>query len=153
MGSEGAYTPAHFEVRCPRCDVSFPPETRRCIHCGGPTSKPGPNKGRDWVHTTDGDSANGGASASSPSAGSPSAGSDSMAGWERELERGRDRNREFEPEPRYTPEPFGGQERAGAEAGEGQGSWPRTLLRTGGSLLWIVVLIAFTLMRNCTKEG
>ena len=26
-----------YEVRCPRCDVSFPPETRRCVHCGGKT--------------------------------------------------------------------------------------------------------------------
>jgi hypothetical protein len=25
-----------YEVRCPRCDVSFPVGTRRCIHCGGP---------------------------------------------------------------------------------------------------------------------
>jgi len=24
-----------YEVRCPRCDVSFPPETRICVHCGG----------------------------------------------------------------------------------------------------------------------
>ena len=26
-----------FEVRCPSCDVSFPPSTRRCMHCGGRT--------------------------------------------------------------------------------------------------------------------
>ena len=26
-----------FEVRCPSCDVSFPPETRVCVHCGGRT--------------------------------------------------------------------------------------------------------------------
>ena len=26
-----------FEVRCPSCDVSFPPETRSCLHCGGRT--------------------------------------------------------------------------------------------------------------------
>jgi len=26
-----------FEIRCPSCDVSFPPETRRCLHCGGRT--------------------------------------------------------------------------------------------------------------------
>lgn len=25
-----------YEVRCPRCRTSFAPETRRCIHCGGP---------------------------------------------------------------------------------------------------------------------
>ena len=26
-----------YEVRCPRCDVTFPVGTPRCIHCGGPT--------------------------------------------------------------------------------------------------------------------
>jgi len=25
-----------YEVRCPRCHTSFAPETRRCVHCGGP---------------------------------------------------------------------------------------------------------------------
>jgi len=136
MGSQTVYDASHFEVRCPRCEVSFPPETRRCLHCGGPTSKPGPNRGLDWVHTTDG-SGNGAASAS------PQPGPGPMAGWKREPQ----------PEPLYAPEPFQGQEREGAEAGVEAGSWPRTLLRTSGSLLWIVVLIAFTLMRNCTKEG
>ena len=26
----------YYEVRCPNCNTSFPPETKRCIHCGGP---------------------------------------------------------------------------------------------------------------------
>lgn len=25
-----------YEVRCENCNTSFPPETKRCIHCGGP---------------------------------------------------------------------------------------------------------------------
>jgi hypothetical protein len=25
-----------YEVRCESCGVSFPPEAKRCIHCGGP---------------------------------------------------------------------------------------------------------------------
>lgn len=25
-----------YEVRCENCGTSFPPETKRCIHCGGP---------------------------------------------------------------------------------------------------------------------
>ena len=29
---------AVYEVRCPVCNVSFAPETRRCLHCGGRTS-------------------------------------------------------------------------------------------------------------------
>ena len=24
-----------YEVRCENCRTSFPPETKRCIHCGG----------------------------------------------------------------------------------------------------------------------
>ena len=30
-----------YEVRCSGCNVSFPPETRRCMHCGGRTSPGG----------------------------------------------------------------------------------------------------------------
>ena len=30
-----------YEVRCPVCNVSFPPKTRRCLHCGGRTSPGG----------------------------------------------------------------------------------------------------------------
>jgi len=25
-----------YEVRCERCKTSFAPETKRCLHCGGP---------------------------------------------------------------------------------------------------------------------
>jgi hypothetical protein len=25
-----------YEVRCENCRTSFPPETKRCIHCGAP---------------------------------------------------------------------------------------------------------------------
>ena len=25
-----------YEVRCESCRTSFPPETKRCFHCGGP---------------------------------------------------------------------------------------------------------------------
>jgi len=38
--SPSAVTPEAYEVVCPRCEVSFPPETRRCVHCGGPTMRP-----------------------------------------------------------------------------------------------------------------
>jgi len=30
-------TISEYEVRCPRCDVSFPVSTKRCLHCGGKT--------------------------------------------------------------------------------------------------------------------
>ncbi len=32
-----------YEVRCESCRTSFPPETKRCFHCGGPL---GPGLGR-----------------------------------------------------------------------------------------------------------
>lgn len=28
-----------YEVRCERCKTSFAPETRRCVHCGGPVGR------------------------------------------------------------------------------------------------------------------
>jgi hypothetical protein len=36
-----------YEVRCESCRTSFPPETKRCIHCGGPVGAGG-GLGR-WV--------------------------------------------------------------------------------------------------------
>jgi hypothetical protein len=27
-----------YEVRCPRCEVTFPTGTKRCVHCGGRTA-------------------------------------------------------------------------------------------------------------------
>jgi hypothetical protein len=29
-----------YEIRCHHCGVSFPPETKRCIHCGERLGKP-----------------------------------------------------------------------------------------------------------------
>ncbi len=34
----GMRKPAVYELRCPSCKTSAPPEMRRCIHCGGPLS-------------------------------------------------------------------------------------------------------------------
>ena len=30
-----------YEVRCENCRTSFPPEAKRCIHCGGPLGSHG----------------------------------------------------------------------------------------------------------------
>ena len=38
-----------YEVRCPRCDVSFAPETRTCVHCGGPTGSGAPALVQQWL--------------------------------------------------------------------------------------------------------
>ena len=33
---------AHYEVYCHSCSVTFPPETKACLHCGGRTRKDPP---------------------------------------------------------------------------------------------------------------
>jgi hypothetical protein len=105
-----------YEVRCPRCDVSFPVETRRCVHCGGPTS----------------------ASASPPSiefaTGGPIPGTSPQ-----ETSTGKS-GRTSAPEagPLEVPE----------EAPSSLGS---TLLRTFGSLFWVIALIGFSIMRSCSE--
>ena len=40
---EGARTP--YEVYCFQCRVTFPPEARRCLHCGGALSGRGERAG------------------------------------------------------------------------------------------------------------
>ena len=37
MAKETSQPP--FQVNCPRCHVSFPIGTKRCIHCGGPLGR------------------------------------------------------------------------------------------------------------------
>ena len=29
---------SRYEVACPTCRVSYPPEQKRCVHCGGRTA-------------------------------------------------------------------------------------------------------------------
>jgi hypothetical protein len=39
-----------YEVRCPRCNVTFPVGTKRCLHCGGGT---GPSRSASTRATWD----------------------------------------------------------------------------------------------------
>lgn len=115
-----------YEVRCPRCDVSFPVETRRCIHCGGPTSAAGApapvvvdTKGTPpWIRTSE---EGGGSPGAFDDAGSAGAASGPGAGREDRVE---------------VPE-------------EQPSSLASTLLRTFGSLFWVIALVAFSILRSC----
>jgi hypothetical protein len=40
-------TAKQYEVRCAHCDVTFPVETRTCIHCGGATSEAADSSGAE----------------------------------------------------------------------------------------------------------
>jgi len=109
-----------YEVRCPRCDVSFAPETRICVHCGGRTGSEAPALVQQW------------------------------------LEPGEEVSTSHGPEPiEPEPDPIFSMSPSGTDAGETQeesGSLPRTLLRSLGTLVWVGLLIAFTLARNCGAE-
>lgn len=120
------HAPTPYEVRCPACDVSFPVETRRCIHCGGPTSA---------------------ARAPSASVIDPAG----MPPWVRTSEEGSG-----------PPDPYDGSGSSGTAQIPGAGnaesveapeeapsSLASTLLRTFGSLFWVIALVAFSILRNC----
>lgn len=103
-----------YEVRCSRCDVSFPVETRRCTHCGGPTG--GPTGRADQILATDSIGAMGEMPVqifSDPTSAMP------------ELDE------------------------RGLEVAEESKSPIRTLLRSLGGFVWIIVIIGFTLAKNC----
>lgn len=108
-----------YETRCPRCNVSFPPETRKCIHCGGATGKPRAQLVETWTANESRDSISEGPAPIEP-----------------------------EDESIFSMETAG----PGEEGAESGSSLPRTLLRTFGSLIWIGLLIAFTLARDCGGE-
>jgi hypothetical protein len=106
-----------YEVRCLRCDVSFPVETRRCIHCGGPTS-------------------------ASATPATIAIESTNPLPWNRPLETAAGT-------PGETSIPEAGPLELPEEAPTSLGA---TLLRTFGSLFWVIALIGFSIMRSC-EEG
>lgn len=107
-----------YEVRCFRCDVSFPVETRSCMHCGGAITRAHAIESFDtapWEES---------ASAYSPEPIEPSG--DSVF---------------------VLPE-FNSDEREAA-APEESTSIGRSIIRGLGGFVWVILLIGFTLVRNC----
>lgn len=106
-----------YEVRCHRCDVSFPVETRRCIHCGGPTAAAG--QGITVTAFT--------GTVEAPTGSIPAP---------------------------HAPEPIsaGGSDESGVPGGKpAPQSVGAALLRSFGSLFWIIALIGFSLAKNCSE--
>ncbi len=121
--------PPHFEVHCPSCDVTFAVGTRHCIHCGGATTESGSQSGSQSRFGRAG-----------PKELDPE--------WDNAM-----------PFPILTEEaeaapisamdaqlaPFDDVEQASEEPRSG-----RSILRSLGSLIWIALLIAFSLSgRTC----
>ena len=121
-----------YEVRCHRCDVSFPVGTRRCIHCSGATAAsdvPLPaaietGATSPWIRT------GGASSPDSGAAGGVGASGETIATG--------------------APGPVGAD---GLEIPEEAApSLGATLLRTFGSLFWVIALIAFSILRSCGED-
>ena len=102
-----------YEVRCPRCDVSFPVETRECLHCGGHTESP-----------------------------------ERVAILESLLQSSTAPTDEFLDPMQVIPD----QEERELDTSDKPSSIGRTLIRSLGGLIWVIVLIGFTLARNCGGE-
>lgn len=138
--------PQAYEVRCPRCDVSFPAETRTCFHCGGPTGQAsifgGDESGASLVssHHASSDYGTSGPTTADaygsvqsntpiePAGESPFSLGESLGGV---FEDDRTNERELE---------------TGAPAKSMLGS----LVQSLGGLIWVLLLIGFSLARSCS---
>lgn len=124
-----------FEVRCEQCDVSFAAETRKCIHCGRATTAPGNPSARlqaPEYFETEADAY--GDFHDSESEMAPS------SPFGRDVEPGAD----FGP---VRPPELGEVESESGPVGAG-----RMLLRSMGSLIWIALIIGFSIFRNGCGE-
>ena len=111
---------AIYEVRCPRCDVSFPVGTRKCIHCGNPTV------GADRVAILE-------SMLESSTAPPPDDGYSDLT----EI-----------PGTVFFPD----QNERELETSDEPSSVGRSLIRSLGGFIWVVVLIGCTLARKCGGE-
>jgi len=118
-----------FEVRCAHCDVTFPVETRRCIHCGRAIHR----RDQLGVLTSIADSGT--------ESGWESGWSGRESGGESDLETGA-----------RSPKPIdvmSNQVEQEGEVPDEPASIGRSIIRSLGGFIWVIVLIGFTLARNC----
>ena len=134
--------PPAYEVRCPRCDVSFPAETRTCFHCGGPTGQAsffegdGPEATLVSSHATSSDYGTSGpttadayGSVQSNTPIEPAAESPFSLGGVFEDDRTGDRELETDAPAR---------------------SMLGSLVQSLGGIIWVLLLIGFSLARSCS---
>jgi len=115
-----------YEVRCPRCNVSFPVETKQCFHCGGATGRSGafvpvdPQGASSMAKVFSSDSPV--QIGERPFEASEDGGSSSAEEWPSEV---------------------------GVEQEQESPSFVKSILRSFGGFVWIALLIAFSLARSC----
>jgi hypothetical protein len=115
-----------FEIRCAHCNVSFPAETRQCIHCGRAIN----SREQAGVLTSIADSV-------------------TESGWESGWESGGESDLETGA---HSPKPIDVMANPVEHEGElsdEPASIGRSIIRSLGGFIWVIVLIGFTLFRNC----
>ena len=125
FGRKSTASNSEYEVRCPRCDVSFPPEARTCMHCGGPTGSAGVFAAFQSVETVVHDEY------------SPVVGMDQTpieATSESPFSMG-------------TTDPFADDDRDDVQ--ESSGSIGQSIFKSLGGVVWVILLIGFSLARSC----
>lgn len=120
-----------FEVRCARCNVTFPVETKRCVHCGGST---GPGHGISMRNTAFGTREAGDHSADVGPF-------DTTYGMDDEGIVFRDEAGASSTVPN-----------AADRAEDADSSPVKSLIRSMGGVIWILLLIGFSLARSCGGE-
>ena len=138
-----------YEVRCSRCEVSFPVETKTCMHCGGPTGAPGrffavnpllssaaPSKTADFQTEVVAGSGELTHAPIEPSKESPFSHGDA---FDQDTYSGARKKRQS-----------GGEAEGQVLAeDEEQASTGRSLLNSIGGVIWVILLVGFSLVRSC----
>jgi len=125
FGAKPFSSESPYEVRCPRCDVSFPPEARTCMHCGGPTGASGVFAA---LRTTQFDQTSIEATEETPFSIGDSFGTDPFAD-ETDPNHRESRDRDMEE--------------------ESSGSIGQSIFKSLGGIVWVILLIGFSLARSC----
>lgn len=135
---------AAFEVRCRRCEVSFPVGTRKCLHCGGPTAAAGGSASEQVVLAPASDTRH-----------APPLPREARTADARPIEPEDDVSlrsgtsiTQSISESIYGPGP---NERE-LDIPDEPPSVVRSLLSSLGGLVWVILLIGFTLARQCSGE-
>lgn len=123
-----------YEARCARCDVTFPIETKICVHCGGSTGagRTGPFGLRSNKQ-------------SSPGYSTGSDPFDSAYGME-------DDEFVFREEAASTTSSPNSNKELGDGVESERSSPVKSLMRSMGGVIWVLLLIGFSLARSCGGE-
>ena len=142
-----------YEVRCARCDVSFPVEAKTCMHCGGPTGKPGRFASASEGVFSTGPMNNDNFGTGVLSGDSQSHGDPARTPFEPSEESSLSHGDAFDEEV-YADAGANGQLGGGiggsdSASEEEQTSAGRSLMNSLGGVIWVVLLIGFSLVRSC----